>query len=127
MQIHLLRSTIIGTEDQLSNASILASASNQVILTVNLGMGKRCFVTHVGASVNTAGGLGQITFQLLKNGSTLYPYGPNQNQWADPSLGTEIPRFEVEQGSKLEVVASNADASNAYDCSARIKVEYEDF
>lgn len=127
MEIHLLKSLVIDKEDQLNNASILASASNQVILTLNLKWGKRAFITHVGNSVNTSGGLGNITFQVMKNGSTFYPYGPNLNQWADPSLGTEIPRREVEQGSVLTIVASNASATTAYDCSGRIKIEYEDF
>lgn len=127
MEVHQLRSTILDKEDALNNASVLASAVNQVVLTLNLKWGKKCFIVHVGNSVNTSGGLGKITWQLLKNGVALYPYGSNLNQWADPSLGTEIPRLQVEQGSTLQVVASNSDAVTPYDCSARIKVEYEDF
>lgn len=126
-ETHLLRSLVLDKEDALNNASVLANAVNQVVLSLGLRWGKKCFITHVGNVINTAGGLGKITWQLLKNGVALHPYGSNQNQWADPSLGTEIPRLQVEQGSLLQVVASNSDGATAYDCSARIKVEYEDF
>lgn len=121
-----------GFEDAYSSASVVASAGNNVVAPVKVvsfrvQVGRRAYIRALG-NVVAAGGEAFVTFRLLFNGARQHPYDGSQNQWGDPALLQDLPRWlPVPAGALVEVECANSDAANAYTATARVWVEYEDF
>lgn len=126
------RKDIIDVDDKYATvtAAVATGATTPTrttVLTLQSKPGKSSYLYFLGNAIQ-AGGEAYVTFRLLINGASYYPYDGTLNQWADPSSNIELPiQYEIPVGSKVEIVADNSDTGNTYSATARIRIAYVDF
>jgi len=98
------------------------------VLTHEIKNGKRAFLLSFRNAVG-AGGESYISFSLLLNGNPLENYDRIMNQIAAPEnqQGQLLVRRELPQGAQLTVIATNSDAANDYNATAKLEIGYESF
>lgn len=130
-EFELRRKRTVGRpDDWIDSVQVAAGASTRTVIASRRARGgNRAKLAAIGNAV-APGGEPYITWTLYVNGIPDRDYQGKKGQWAAPyDPAARLPKaIPLDTGDLVEIVVdSNSDGSNAYQCDARILIEYEDF
>lgn len=106
-----------------ANSVLLALSSSTVLFSERIPIKEKMVVTGF-ANYGDAGAFGQVTWEIRRNGLGIYPYNAIKDQIGYSAQVEKTQPIYFNGGDILEVVATNASGTTAYNVGARIIFEY---
>ena len=111
---------MIDSQRERAEVTVATSATDAVALAFRVQPGRYARIERFAQAWDAAGD-GSITYKLRANNRLIYESSDVQRSTPESNSLEFIPE-EIEQGSYIEVLVSNSDASNTYDFAADVLI-----